>query len=213
MDLQQKFGERLLLLLEEKNISQGKFAEKMGCSRQSINFYILGKRSPDITLAAKMAEFFGVSCDYMIGLSDFRTDKESNFTVHEVGMSEDTMKFFAGYTLMAKGLAKETTKKYEVLGLNYENEVLPYNMNQAQISLDLLNNLISHDQFGILLQYIKKYRDVCRGEDNFMILNDFMLSLDVLQKDSSSNQDLIKEFLLHVISKYFDEIVKDIANV
>ena len=71
MNTQQIFAERLSALLEEKNISQGEFAEMMKCSRQSINFYILGKRSPDIVLAAEMAKCLGVSCDYLLGNSDY----------------------------------------------------------------------------------------------------------------------------------------------
>lgn len=130
MDLQQKFGARLLSLLEEKNISQGEFAKKMNCSRQSINFYILGRRSPDIVLAAKMAKYLGVSCDYLIGFSDFRSDKEANLTVQQAGLPE------------------------------------------------LLNRLISHDQFGVLLQYIKKYRDICHDNDGLSILQDFILAFE-----------------------------------
>ena len=51
MEMQQIFGQRLEQLLSEKGISQGEFAEAVNCSRQSINFYILGKRNPDIALA------------------------------------------------------------------------------------------------------------------------------------------------------------------
>ncbi len=217
MDLQQKFGERLLALLTEKNISQGDFAAKMGCSRQSINFYILGKRSPDIALAAKMASYLGVSCDYLIGLSDFRTDKEANLTVQQAGLSEDTMKFFAGQKLMATGALEEEKEKYKALGLDYENDIRPYNMAQAQISLDLLNRLISHDRFGVLLQYIKKYRDLCHGKDGLFMLKEFMLTLasPITYKrygDEEETAEMIKEFCLHVIEKSLDEIVRDIVK-
>lgn len=217
MNLQQKFGERLLALLEEKNISQGEFAETMGCSRQSINFYILGKRSPDISLAASMARYFGVSCDYLIGFSDFRSDQEANFTASSVGLTEDTMKFFAGLKLMATGAVKPDTAVTDAFGLDYEKEVLPDSMLQAQRSLELLNSLISHDTFGVLLQYIKKYRDICHGEDEMAILKDFMLRLESPETgkvygEEEENMKIMQEFCLHVASKYFDEIVRDISK-
>lgn len=217
MDLQQKFGARLLSLLEENNISQGEFAKKMNCSRQSINFYILGRRSPDIVLAAKMAKYLGVSCDYLIGFSDFRADKEANLTVQQAGLSEGTMKFFAGQKLMATGMVQEERGKFEALGFDYEHEVLPYNMAQAQITLDLLNRLISHDQFGVLLQYIKKYRDICHDNDGLSILQDFILAFEspatsLQYGDKNNNVEMIKEFYLHMISKLLDEIVKDIVR-
>ena len=58
MEMQQIFGQRLERLLSEKRISQGEFAEAVCCSRQSINFYILGKRNPDIALAGKNGRVF-----------------------------------------------------------------------------------------------------------------------------------------------------------
>ena len=103
MEMQQIFGKRLEQLLLEKGISQGEFAEAVNCSRQSINFYILGKRNPDITLAGKMAKYLGVSCDYLIGLSDIREDKSANLTANQLGLTDDTMKFFAGLQLLATG--------------------------------------------------------------------------------------------------------------
>lgn len=217
MDLQQKFGERLLALLEEKGISQGEFAETMGCSRQSINFYILGKRSPDISLAASMAQYLGVSCDYLIGFSNFRLDQEANFTAGSVGLTEDAMKFFAGLKLMATGEVKPGMADADVLGLSYEKEVLPYGMLHAQRSLELLNRLIAHDSFGILLQYIKKYRDICNGEDEMAILKNFMLQLEspetgTLYGTEKENTVMMQEFCLHIASKYFDEIVRDISE-
>lgn len=216
MDLQQMFGQRLLALLTEKNISQGEFAEKMNCSRQSINYYILGKRSPDIDLAAKMAQYLGVSCDYLMGFSDFRLDMEANLTVQQAGLSENTMKFFAGQKLLATGMAQENREKFEALGFDYENDVLPYTMRQAQITLDLLNNLISHDRFGVLLQYIKKYRDICHGEDGLLVLNDLMFAVESpvtgqQYGDKEEGLEMIKEFCLHVITKSLDEIVRDIV--
>jgi transcriptional regulator with XRE-family HTH domain len=217
MNMQQKFGERLLALLEEKNISQGEFAEKMNCSRQSINFYILGKRSPDISLAAQMAQYLGVSCDYLIGFSDFRSDREASFSVGSIGLTEDTMKFFAGLKLIATGAVRTDREKFDALGFNYEKEVLPYNMMHAQKTLDLLNALISHDSFGILLQYIKKNRDLCHGEDEMSILKDFRLRLESpetgkLYGGDEENMQMMQEFCLHVAAKYFEEIVMDIAK-
>ncbi|MEG0804407.1 MAG: helix-turn-helix transcriptional regulator, partial [Pygmaiobacter sp.] len=66
MDSQQIFCQRLTQLLDEKQISQKDLAQIIGCSRQSINLYLLGKRTPDITIAGQMATCLGVSCDYLL---------------------------------------------------------------------------------------------------------------------------------------------------
>ena len=95
--------------------------------------------------------------------------------------------------------------------------MLAYNMRHAQRTLDLLNALISHDSFGVLLQYIKKYRDICHGEDEMSVLKDFMLRLESpetrkLYGGEEENIKMMQEFCLHIASKYFDAIVRDISK-
>ena len=204
MDLQQKFAERLLLLLNEKKISQGEFAKAMNCSRQSINFYILGKRSPEITLAAQMADFLDVSCDYLIGFSNFRNDVEGNVSARNIGLTEDTMKFFAGLKMLSE--EQNLIKEEKCGGMLY-----------AQETLKLLNALISHDSFGILLQYIKRYRDICHDEDIMLTLKNFMIKVTSPTTGKNYGNDkettqIMKEFCLHVISKYMDKIIRDITE-
>ena len=215
MERQQIFGKRLEELLSEKGVSQGEFAEAVKCSRQSINFYILGKRNPDVVLAAQMANYLGVSCDYLVGLSDIRQDKSANLNANQLGLSDDTVKFFAGLQLMASGNSDFGREEYEKIGLNYEKDVFMYNKNQAQITLSLLNNLISHKKFGILLQYIKRYTDISNGVDTWAILQDFMMKIQspdgYVYGTEDENKEMMKEFCLHIVSKYFDDIVKDIS--
>lgn len=217
MEMQQIFGKRLEQLLLEKGISQGEFAESVNCSRQSINFYILGKRNPDIALAGKMAEYLGVSCDYLVGLSNIREDKNSNLTADQLGLTDDTMKFFAGLQLLATGNTDYMKKDYEAIGFDYEKEIIPYNMAQGKATLKLLNALISHERFGILLQYIKRYKDIASGNDTMAILQDFIVQLESpltgkIYGGKEENMEMMKEFCLHLVSKYFDEIVRDIVS-
>ncbi len=217
MEMQQIFSKRLEQLLFEKGISQGSFAEAINCSRQSINFYILGKRNPDIVLAGKMAEYLDVSCDYLLGLSNIRKDKSANFTADQLGLTDNTMKFFARLQLLATGKTNFMKKDYEEIGLNYEKDVVPYNMAQGKSTLKLLNDFISHERFGILLQYIKRYNDIACGNDTMAILQDFMLELEspitgITYGGKEENMEMMKEFCLYIASKYFDEIIKDIVE-
>ena len=217
MDMQQIFGKRLEQLLIEKEISQGEMAKAMNCSRQSINFYILGKRNPDIALAGRMARYLGVSCDYLVGLSDIRQDKSANLTADQLGLADETMKFLAGLQLLAGGKESYGREQYEKLGFDYEKDVAPYNMEHAKTTLILFNKMVAHDRFGILMQYIKRYYDIINGKDTTAILNDFMLKLQSPLTGQSyggkdENLDMMKEFCLHIITKYLDEIVRDIVK-
>lgn len=61
---------RLKELREENGISQQKLADEFYISQQSIWKYKNGLSEPDIKTLIKFADFFDVSVDYLIGISD-----------------------------------------------------------------------------------------------------------------------------------------------
>ena len=71
--LQEQFPERLKKLRTEHNLSQQKLADIIGISKGALGFYEIGKNSPDILTLTAFAQYFGVSADYLLGLSDNRT--------------------------------------------------------------------------------------------------------------------------------------------
>lgn len=52
---------------EIKGISQNKLAEKLNISRTTYQSYENGRNEPNISTLIKMADFFGVSVDSLIG--------------------------------------------------------------------------------------------------------------------------------------------------
>lgn len=60
------FGKRLIELRENKNLSRQKVADDLGISRASLEYYEKGKRTPDIETLLKLANYFEVTCDYLI---------------------------------------------------------------------------------------------------------------------------------------------------
>ena len=62
--------ERLKELRTRRQISQQKLPLDLGISQQSINKYENHNVEPDIYLLKKMADYFAVSVDYLIGHSD-----------------------------------------------------------------------------------------------------------------------------------------------
>jgi transcriptional regulator with XRE-family HTH domain len=65
-----KFAERLKELRIENGLSQDELAIKTQISQSSISLYELGKRTPTIDIAIILCNFFKVSADYLIGLTD-----------------------------------------------------------------------------------------------------------------------------------------------
>ena len=71
METKNKFAERLKDLRTEKNIGQIELAEKLQVSRGIISLWENGLREPTLTSLIRIATFFGVSIDFLAGLSDY----------------------------------------------------------------------------------------------------------------------------------------------
>ena len=65
-----KFYERLKELRLEKKLSQVQLANETGLSRSAIGFWENGQRIPLASVVIVLAKFFGVTSDYLLGLSD-----------------------------------------------------------------------------------------------------------------------------------------------
>lgn len=58
---------RLKQIMAETGVTQQQVADGIGMSLQAINNYIHDKREPNIATLIKLADYFGVSVDYLIG--------------------------------------------------------------------------------------------------------------------------------------------------
>lgn len=71
------FGERLRQLREERNLTQKALAGVIGVSPRMVSFYESGTHFPrEEGILLKLAQFFGVSTDYLLGYSDVRCGEE-----------------------------------------------------------------------------------------------------------------------------------------
>ena len=61
------FPRRLQALRERRRISRRVLSELCGLSRGAISRYERGERMPALDDAAQIADFFGVSLDYLVG--------------------------------------------------------------------------------------------------------------------------------------------------
>lgn len=62
-----KFNERLRLLRQERGFSQQELADRIGLSKSSINMYERGEREPGIDTLKRIAAFFNVDIDFLLG--------------------------------------------------------------------------------------------------------------------------------------------------
>ena len=64
------FGTRLKNLRKEKNLSQTKLAIELNVGKSIISLWELDECEPTISKLVLIAQFFGVTIDYLAGLED-----------------------------------------------------------------------------------------------------------------------------------------------
>ena len=66
----QKFNERLKHIRKSKKITQRAAAEHLSISERAYQNYEYGNREPYIVTLIALADYFGVSIDYLVGRTD-----------------------------------------------------------------------------------------------------------------------------------------------
>jgi transcriptional regulator with XRE-family HTH domain len=64
------FAERLKELRNKRKISQTVLAELLKVSQRQISYYESGKDTPPLPSLIVLADYFNVSLDYLVGISD-----------------------------------------------------------------------------------------------------------------------------------------------
>jgi len=72
-------GEKIKKLREERNITQKELSEFIGVSKESISQYERGVQTPKPQTLIKLANYFNVSIDYILG----RVDIKNSFMIEE----------------------------------------------------------------------------------------------------------------------------------
>lgn len=92
MGYMEKASKRIVSLREEKGETQQELADAIGITRQSLSRYEIAARTINIEVLGTLAQHFGVSADYLLGLSDVRsTEQDMQAACEMTGLSEETI--------------------------------------------------------------------------------------------------------------------------
>lgn len=81
------FSDRLKELRGERTLQE--VADAIGMTRVAMGYYEKGERKPDVEMLYKIADYYQVSADYLIGLSDVKTpDIDTQTIATKTGLSE-----------------------------------------------------------------------------------------------------------------------------
>lgn len=75
---------RLKELRKENRLTQKELAQQLGCSQQAITWYETEKRQPRIETWQKIADFFHVPTEYLMGLTNDRV----TVTISDLNLAE-----------------------------------------------------------------------------------------------------------------------------
>lgn len=64
------FADRLRALRKKSGLTQDEFSKQTGIGRSAVGMYESGKREPNYTTLSKVARFYHVSTDYLLGRTD-----------------------------------------------------------------------------------------------------------------------------------------------
>lgn len=112
-------GDRLKKLRNERKITQEKLGKKVNVTKVSISGYENGNRNPDTETLQKLADFFEVSTDYLLGRTD-NNEINNKVTVagQEITLSPEELKVFEElkkHPIMFHDLASDPEKKVKEL--------------------------------------------------------------------------------------------------
>lgn len=113
-----KFAERLKEFIDESGLSASDIGDKLGLGNSAISHYLSGRYLPSLKAAITMADFFNCSLDYLLGLSDYNSDKNFKscppFGERFVTVCKE--KGVSRYKLKDLANVSETTMRYWVNG-------------------------------------------------------------------------------------------------
>lgn len=113
------FGERLRALRLEKDMTQDEVASYFGLHKTRISQYELNKRQADDEMKKKLAEFFDVSLDYLMGISDIRESADEI-----LNNSENTIALHSDYNYdeLPDEARKEIENFIEFIKIKYKDK-------------------------------------------------------------------------------------------
>lgn len=127
--------ERIMILLKEKNIEQKDLAEYLGTQRQTITDWKNGKTKSYQKCIDKIAEFFNVSVDFLLGRTDVSNGVYSingNNNVQVNGHNGDNSPLTVSNTLQLDEMERNLIEAFRMLDFPEKIEAISGLIKKAQ---------------------------------------------------------------------------------
>lgn len=176
-------------LMSETNTTQPMLAKSIGVTRQTVSLYCTGQSAPDIETFDKIADYFDVTYDFLLGKSESK--KRENVDIHKrTGLSDKAIEILSNW-------------KYHTLSSDPSKNAFsktPYELNKI-IESEKLPQLIYQIRS---LSYIEN--DLENENDTYKTLGRSKIE-DLMDK---SGYNAARDYIMYSIQNTFKEIINDI---
>ena len=125
-------NETLRKLRENRHLQVADVANAIGISRQGYNNYETGSRNPSLDTIVKLAKFYNVSTDYILGVSDLEDD--SSITENDIKMTDEKAeKLLQSFLQLPDSIKVGVMQWLESTITVLDNEVKPLTQTQLQL--------------------------------------------------------------------------------
>lgn len=197
----EKFQARIKELFEEDyDFNTPKMAKEADISTASLNFYLHGKRCPDAQALYKMCTAYGVSADWLLGLSDFRSvDPSVQAACKQLSMSETAIEHIQTINkpfvdqnkvpILSELFEMNPVSWYGVM-CNLEKHIFHRNTTDSpEVNKEFLQSQDREDKCTVLNHRASAeyYMDLCVKEFRKMLEKDFDKYLSIQSMSNNGN--------------------------
>lgn len=213
------FKERFAALRADSGLSQNKLGKALSLSPATIGYYENGDRLPDIETAARIANYFNVSADYLLGLSDVKSTEQDMKTACKVtGLSEKAINNIKSTYYLFPRLEREGTE--HALSTNpiygeYEREACEeYIFAHSERNKHVAVNFLESESFERMVYAIC---EACEKKEEATVLMNEALTknINVYKRAYEANAQYKASILdtYELIKKFVDSYTSDMQEV
>lgn len=105
------FGDNLRTLIEERNLTQKELAKQLNLAPSTMGSYVQNTREPDFNTLKMIADYFGVSTDYLLDFNSKQTISPQE---------NDLLRIFRSLSSAQKDICLEQCKVF--VKINYRDK-------------------------------------------------------------------------------------------
>ena len=187
-------GENIKRIRRERNLTQEEVASHLGISFQSISKWERGDGYPDITMLPALANYFGISVDELLGMSEIeKSDKyeeinriwaennKNGLHNENVMLMRDALKAFPNDALLLVQLStslekldgtEEEKDKYLRESIAVQEQILRYGVDSEVRSATLYNICFAYwkaGEYDRALEQAKKLPNLYKARENALV--------------------------------------------